>query len=89
MAVPSTSALVSAIVALAVPTVALPTPPASTRVALAVPAVMVGVSLLPVMLNAAATLDVAVPSVTCTVKLSVTLWPAVSACVAAPASFSA
>ena len=49
MAVPSTSALVSAIVALAVPAVALPTPPASTRVALAVPAVMVGVSLVPVM----------------------------------------
>ena len=88
MAVPSTSVLVSVPVAVGVPVLALATPPASVTAPVLVPAITAA-SLLPVMLNVAATLDVAVLSVTCTVKLSVTLWPAVSACVAAPALLSA
>ena len=68
------------------------TPPFSTSVALAAPAVTVGVSFAPVMLNNAATLAVAgVPavSITCTVKLSLTWLAAVSAWVAAASSSSA
>ena len=88
LAVPSTSVLVSVPVAVGVPDVALDTPPASVTAPVLVPEITAS-SLLPVMLNTAAPVDVAVPSVTCTVKLSVTLCPAVSACVAAPALFSA
>ena len=46
------------------------------------PVVSTGASLLPVIAKLAATLDVAVPSVTCTVKLSLTAWFAVKPWVA-------
>ena len=62
--------------------------PASVADAELVPEIA-GVSLAPVMLNTAATLAVAAPSVTCTVKLSLTLAAAASAWVSVSLLLSA
>ncbi len=66
---------------------ALATPLASTTAAVLLPT-MTAASLLPLMAKLAATVEVAVPSLTCTVKLSLTGWPSVSAWVAALVLFN-
>ena len=72
-----------------VPELSLLTPPASTKVAVGLGAVTVGVSLLPVIENTSSlVVTCAVPSVTRMLpRLSDTLWPAVRAWVAAALLF--
>ena len=82
----STSLMESTPDALGEPAVPLATPPASVTLAVAVPPIA-ALSFAP--LTVTSMIWVALPSLLLTVSTSCTIWPAVSACVAARVSSSA